>query len=116
MTGILASINNLIQSILGIFTSILNTIFSSVQGVFAVSGTLVQDLVNMFRGLLGFLMSAYSPVLCLRPELRDAGVWANFPFPSADNIIIIGVLVAGFVGYSAYQQKQHKTVTGKKQI
>ncbi|MCJ1245346.1 hypothetical protein MMC30_002550 [Trapelia coarctata] len=89
MTGITSSISNLLQSILDIFTGILRTIFSSVQGVFAVSGTLVQDIVNMFQGLLGFLLS---------------------------NIIIIGVLVAAFVGYSAYQQKQHKTTTGKKTI
>jgi len=25
------------------------------------------------------------------------------------------VIIAGFVGYSAYQQRQHKTVTVKKQ-
>lgn len=75
MTGIMSSISNLLQSILDIFTSILNTIFSSVQGVFAVSGTLIQDIVNMFQGLLGFLLSEYLvsfSFLLSTPRVLDA--------------------------------------------
>ena len=30
------------------------------------------------------------------------------------NIVIIGVLVAAFVGYTVYQQRQGKSVSGKK--
>jgi len=89
MTGILTSISNLLQSILDVFTSLFNTLFSSIQGVFALAATAVQSVLGLFQGLIGFLLN---------------------------NIVIIGVIIAGFVGYSAYQQRQHKTVTGKKQI
>jgi len=49
----------------------------------------VQSILGLFQGLIAFLLN---------------------------NIVIIGVIIAGFVGYSAYQQRQHKTVTGKKTI
>ena len=32
------------------------------------------------------------------------------------NIVVIGLLIAAFVGYSAYQQKQGRTASGKKRM
>jgi hypothetical protein len=107
MTGILTSISNLLQSILDVFTSLFNTLFSSIQGVFALAATAVQSVLGLFQGLIGFLLSMYSSCATDR---KGVLTWV------VDNIVIIGVIIAGFVGYSAYQQRQHKTVTGKKQI
>jgi len=85
MTGITSSISNLIQSIYGIFAGVINTVLSGVQGVFAVFGTLIANIADLAR-------SAVSLVL--------------------GNIVIIGVVVAAFVGYSAYQQRRGRQVQG----
>ncbi|MCJ1411402.1 hypothetical protein MMC19_005491 [Ptychographa xylographoides] len=87
MTGITSSISALISSIIQIFTSILNTILNGVQSVAAVAGTLVKDVFDLASGLVGFLLG---------------------------NIVIIGVLIAAFVGYTVYQQRQGKSLSGKK--
>jgi len=85
MTGITSSIANLLQSIWDVFASLVNTLLSGVQGVFALVATAVHSVVDLMSGLVGFLLG---------------------------NIVIIGVLVAAFVGYSAYQQKSGRTVGG----
>ncbi|MCJ1477803.1 hypothetical protein MMC13_006476 [Lambiella insularis] len=98
MAGIVESIGNIISSIMGLFASIFQTILdifasifhaiiSAIQSVFSVIGTLGRDLVDLMSGLVGFLLG---------------------------NIVIIGVLIAAFVGYTVFQQRQGKSVTGKK--
>ncbi|MCJ1405572.1 hypothetical protein MMC11_008800 [Xylographa trunciseda] len=98
MASILASVRDLLASIVGLFTSVLQTIvniFASavravvagVEAVFGLFGTLGKDAFDLVSGLVGFLLG---------------------------NIVIIGVLAAAFVGYTVYQQRQGRSVSGKK--
>jgi len=98
MSSILASLRSLVSSIIGlfasviqtiagIFTSILRAIVSGIESAFGLFGTLGKDAFDLVSGLVGFLLG---------------------------NIVIIGVLVAAFVGYTMYQQRQGKSVSGKK--
>ncbi|MCJ1325036.1 hypothetical protein MMC10_001698 [Thelotrema lepadinum] len=85
MTGILSSIQNLLQSILDIFKGLFNTILSGLEGVFALTGTAVEDVAALAKSLVDLVLG---------------------------NIVIIGVLIAALVGFSAYQQRQGKAVNG----
>ena len=113
MTGITSSLSALVQSILDIFTSIVNAIFSSVKGVFAVAGTLVGDVAAMAQGLVAFFFSEFSSVSFDFPVEWSCDAerrWGLIVRVHADNIVIIGVLVAAFVGYTAYVQRQGKSI------
>jgi hypothetical protein len=57
MTGILSSIGDLFSSILHVIQSILETIFSGVEGVFALFGTAVKDVAGLARGLVDLILS-----------------------------------------------------------
>ncbi|MCJ1294146.1 hypothetical protein MMC34_005703 [Xylographa carneopallida] len=98
MSSILSSLRALLSSIVGLvasvlqtiahlFTSALNLVVSGVEAVFGLFGTLGRDAFDLVSGLVGFLLG---------------------------NIVIIGVLVAAFVGYTVFQQRQGKSVSGKK--
>ncbi|MCJ1392890.1 hypothetical protein MMC18_005762 [Xylographa bjoerkii] len=84
IVGLFASV---LQTVVGIFTSLVRAFVSGVEAVFGLFGTLGKDAFDLVSGLVGFLLG---------------------------NIVIIGVLVAAFVGYTMYQQRQGKSVTGKK--
>ncbi|KAL8766906.1 MAG: hypothetical protein Q9209_006454 [Squamulea sp. 1 TL-2023] len=85
MSSITSSLNNLISSFLDILKSIFATFYSAFETVFTTASSLMNSIVDLFSGLLGFILS---------------------------NIVIIGFLVAAFVGYSAYQQKQGRNKKG----
>ncbi|KAI4223432.1 MAG: hypothetical protein L6R36_005424 [Xanthoria steineri] len=85
MSSITSSLNNLISSFLDILTSIFNTFYSALETVFATASSLLSSIVDLFSGFVGFILG---------------------------NIVIIGLIVAAFVGYSAYQQKQGRNKKG----
>jgi len=86
MSSLASGISNLFSSLFEILGGILNSVFSAVQSVFGLAQDLISSIFDLMSGLVGF-------VLC--------------------NIVIIGVLVAAYVGYSAYRQKnQGGGVTG----
>ncbi|MCJ1282327.1 hypothetical protein MMC26_001650 [Xylographa opegraphella] len=98
MSSILSSIRALLASIIDLFVSVIQTaagivtgalgaVVSGIEAVFGLFGTLGKDAFDLVSGLVGFLLG---------------------------NIVIIGVLVAAFVGYTVYQQRQGKSVSGKK--
>jgi len=87
MAGITNAIEDLISSILGIFHSLFNTVFASLEGVGAVFATFVSSVFDLGSALIGFILS---------------------------NIVVIGILAAAFVGYTAYLNRQGKTVTTTK--
>ena len=63
MTGIVSALQDLVSSILSVFHSIFNTLFSALEGVAAVFGTSVEAIFNLFRSLLAFFIS----MLTLQP-------------------------------------------------
>ncbi|KAL8789753.1 MAG: hypothetical protein Q9213_001004 [Squamulea squamosa] len=85
MSSITSSLNNLLSSILDILKSILATFYSAFQTLFSTTSSLLNSIVDLCSGLFGFILS---------------------------NIVIIGFLIAAFVGYSAYQQKQGRNKKG----
>ncbi|KAK4696898.1 hypothetical protein P7C71_g1093, partial [Lecanoromycetidae sp. Uapishka_2] len=87
MSGIVDGLSNLVSSIFEIFQGIFNTIFSAIQSVFGLAGDLISSIFDLMSGVVGFILG---------------------------NIVIIGIIVAGFVGYSAYRQKHQGGGISKK--
>ncbi|KAL8679714.1 MAG: hypothetical protein Q9186_004032 [Xanthomendoza sp. 1 TL-2023] len=85
MSSITTSLSNLLSSFLEILRSILSTFYSALETVFATASSLISSIIDLFSGAVGFVLG---------------------------NIVIIGFLVAAFVGYSAYQQKQGRNKKG----
>ncbi|KAI4231639.1 MAG: hypothetical protein L6R40_007672 [Gallowayella cf. fulva] len=85
MSSITTSLSNLLSSFLDIIRSIFLTFYSALETVFTTASSLISSIVDLFSGAVGFIFG---------------------------NIAIIGVLVAAFVGYSAYQQKQGRNKKG----
>ncbi|KAL8915664.1 MAG: hypothetical protein Q9172_006782 [Xanthocarpia lactea] len=85
MSSITSSLSNLVSSFLDILKSIFLTFYSALETVFATASSLLHSIADLFSGLVGFILG---------------------------NIVIIGFLVAAFVGYSAYQQKQGRNKKG----
>ena len=85
MTGITTSISNLVSSILQTIQGIFSTLLSSVQGVLSVFATALGSIADLSRGLVELVLG---------------------------NIVLIGILVAAFVGYSAYAQRRGQTLQG----
>jgi len=84
MTGITSAVTNLFSSLLGVITYILNVILAVFQSSFAVLATGLQDIFGLVKWLAGFILS---------------------------NILVIGLLGAAFVAYTAYQQRQGRPVS-----
>ncbi|KAK0515224.1 hypothetical protein JMJ35_002603 [Cladonia borealis] len=89
MAGIFDGLTNLISSILEIFQGILSTILSAFQSVFSIIQNLLSSILGLFQNLISSVF-----------DLMSGAV--GFVL---GNIVIIGVLVAAYVGYSAYTQK-----------
>ncbi|TVY85075.1 hypothetical protein LSUE1_G000795 [Lachnellula suecica] len=100
MPSLVESLGNFVASIFHAFTAVLGSIaavfqstFSAIIGVFQTAlsavGTTISGLAHTFEGLVKFLLS---------------------------NIVVIGVLAAGFVGYTVYQQRQGRAVTTGKKV
>ncbi|KAL8791711.1 MAG: hypothetical protein Q9195_005718 [Heterodermia aff. obscurata] len=87
MSSITSSLSSLLHSILDIFRSILETLLHFLQTVFATAQNLVASTIDLAGGLVHFILS---------------------------NIIIIGVLIAAYVGYTAYRQKNQPGGISKK--
>lgn len=56
MTGITSSISNLLSSIVQVFTGLLNTIMSGVQGILAVIVSFIASLGTLAKALVEFLL------------------------------------------------------------
>ncbi|KAF6230857.1 hypothetical protein HO173_010973 [Letharia columbiana] len=78
MSSVTTGISNLLSSLFEILTGIVRSVFSAVQSVFGLARDLIASIFDLMSGLVGFVLG---------------------------NIVIIGVLVAVYVGYSAYRQK-----------
>ncbi|KAI4097985.1 MAG: hypothetical protein LQ339_006646 [Xanthoria mediterranea] len=100
MSSITSSLNNLISSFLDILKSIFNTFYSALETVFATASSLLSSIVDLFSGFVGFVLD-HRPWKANKVRRKPTG-----------NIVIIGLLVAAFVGYSAYQQKQGRNKKG----
>jgi len=85
MTGIFSSISSLVEGLVQTITGILNTALSAVQGALAA-------VASVFAGLAGIAKNLVELVL--------------------GNIVIIGVLVAALVGYTAMQQRRGRVQGG----
>ncbi|KAI4170673.1 MAG: hypothetical protein LQ343_004771 [Gyalolechia ehrenbergii] len=85
MSSISSSLSNLTSSFLSIIRSIFDTFYSAFETLFATTSALIGSIVDLFSGFVGFVLG---------------------------NIVIIGFLVAAFVAYSAYQQKQGRNKKG----
>ncbi|KAL8747881.1 MAG: hypothetical protein Q9184_007541 [Pyrenodesmia sp. 2 TL-2023] len=84
--SITSSLSDLFHSFLSILRNILSTFYHAIETVFATASSLISSLADLMRGFLGFILS---------------------------NIVIIGFLVAAFVGYSAYQQNLGRNKKGQ---
>ncbi|KAL8831877.1 MAG: hypothetical protein Q9170_005104 [Blastenia crenularia] len=85
MSSITSSLSDLLSSFLSILRSIFDTFYSAIETVFTTASSLISSIVDLFSGFVGFIFG---------------------------NIVIIGLLIAAFVGYSAYQQKQGRNKKG----
>ncbi|KAL8846546.1 MAG: hypothetical protein Q9221_008376 [Calogaya cf. arnoldii] len=117
LATITTSLQNLISSFLNILTSIFNTFYSAIETVFATASSLIGSIVDLFSGFVGFvlgtsaLLSLYTPNPLPAKEMGPR-VKNKAKEDVSGNIVIIGLLVAAFVGYSAYQQKQGRNKKG----
>ncbi|KAF2840428.1 hypothetical protein M501DRAFT_1015481 [Patellaria atrata CBS 101060] len=87
MTSIINGLQNLVASVFEIFGGIINTVLSTLQSFLAVFTTLAKDVLQLFQGLINFMLQ---------------------------NIVIIGVLAAAFVGFTVLTQRQNKPIAHKK--
>jgi len=87
MSAVVKALSDLFGSVVEVFSSIIHTIFSMVQSAFSMFGTLVKDVVNLFGGVLEFILG---------------------------NLFIIGTILALFFAYTVYSQRQAKPIGSKK--
>ncbi|KAL9009720.1 MAG: hypothetical protein Q9173_005279 [Seirophora scorigena] len=99
MSSITASLQDLLSSILSVFGSIFNTFYAAFDTLFATASSLLHSIADMMSGLVGFVLGL----------ARKKADWC---IKTTGNIVIIGFLVAAFVGYSAYQQKAGRNKKG----
>jgi len=94
MSSIFQSLSDLVVSIFEVVSSIFKTVFDLFYNAIAMVGHLFAGILNMalefFRGII---------------EL--AGGIGKFLL---GNILVIGVLVAAFFGFTEYQRRQGRTV------
>lgn len=100
MASILSSLENLVASIFDIFRSIFNTVLSALESVSAIFANLVRSIFDLMSGLVGFILGMFSSFFT-----RVVKVNVKLKPCFSGNIVIIGILIAAFVGYSAYRQK-----------
>jgi membrane protein DedA with SNARE-associated domain len=77
MTGILASVENLVSSILGVFTSLFGALFSGIQGVVAMVVTLVGNVGSLVGDTVSFLLGTYLAFPFAARSTRRIGVFRN---------------------------------------
>lgn len=126
MPSLVESIGNLFSSIVGVITSIINSIFAVIQsfvniilGIFGTAldavGTTLKGLGNTFSGLIAFVLSKFLWAHQEKEneiELVRKLIIGDY----LDNFIVIGSLVAAFVVYSVYVNRNGGRVgtTGQK--
>jgi len=84
VAGIFHTITAALGSILAVFQGIFNAILGVISTAFAAIGTTLSGLAHTFEGLIKFFLS---------------------------NIVVIGGVIAAFVLYSVYQQRNGRSVT-----
>ncbi|KAL8920635.1 MAG: hypothetical protein Q9208_006117 [Pyrenodesmia sp. 3 TL-2023] len=84
--SITSSLSDLLSSFLSIIRNILSSFYHAFETVFATASSLVASIADLMRGFVGFIFG---------------------------NIVIIGFLIAAFVGYSAYQQQSGRNKKGQ---
>ncbi|KAI4159241.1 MAG: hypothetical protein LQ342_006761 [Letrouitia transgressa] len=101
MSSITHSLNNLLASFLNVIRAIFDTAFSAIETVFTTASSAIASIADLALGLFNWILRDFVVYM----EANGAGF--------AGNIVIIGLLVAAFVGYSAYQQKQGRNKKGQ---
>ncbi|KAL9132715.1 MAG: hypothetical protein Q9175_006112 [Cornicularia normoerica] len=97
MPSLASGISNLFSSLFEILSGIVNGVISALQSVFGLARDVITSIFDMVAGLVTSIFDLMSGLV-------------GFVL---GNIVIIGVLVAVYVGYSAYRQKnQGGGVTG----
>ncbi|KAL6714344.1 hypothetical protein ACLMJK_007767 [Lecanora helva] len=101
MSGIISGLQHLFSSVIEIFTGIINTIVSLFQSALTTLLAAFSSLLELFQSLIASIFDLMSGMI-------------GFVL---GNIVIIGVLTAAYVGYSAYKQKNNqggRGITGRK--
>ena len=109
MSSVTASLQNLVSSFLDIIKAIFQTFYSAFETVFATASGLISSIVDLMSGLIGFILGKHPHSCTYNSGFQDA----NVCICASGNIVIIGLLIAAFVGYSAYQQKQGRNKKGQ---
>jgi type IV secretory pathway VirB2 component (pilin) len=94
---------NILQAIIGVFTTLLAAI-----------GTTISGLAQTFEGLLKFLLSEFDLRLPSREQVVEAigQCKNNGANEFLGNILVIGVVVGGLFLYGIYMQKNGQSVKG----
>jgi hypothetical protein len=96
MSSIVKAFSDLLGSVFEVFTSIINTIFSAIQSVFAMAGSLLNEFAHLFGGTIEFL-------LCICP------IPAQIPPKDTKNCHS-----KHLHAYTLYAQRQSKPIGAKK--
>src|SRR2546421_12258864 len=97
MSSIVKAFSDLASSIFEIFTSIIHTIFSFVQSVFAMGGSLVNEFVHLLCETTNFLFCRGQHVI--KHLLKMVRVCTT-------NLIVMTVWVAKSLAYNLFSQCQ----------
>ena len=98
MSGIISGIQDLFSSVIEIFAGIFNAILSAFQNVFALAKNILASVFDLLSGAVGFVLG----LCCHRVYAEDWLIILGVP----GNIVLIGVLIAAFIGYQAYTGKR----------
>lgn len=116
MSSLTNGLSNLFSSLFEILSGILNGVFSAFQSVFGLGRDLIASVFDLMSGVVGFIFGTFcwSPAFDDKFEASNMSIiqllgWESVlsvcEWGCVGNIVIIGVLVAAYVGYSAYRQK-----------
>ena len=100
MASIFSGLQDLISSIFEIFRGIFSTIVSGFESVLGLFQNLISSIFDLMSGFVGFILGKVYFTCSWASTNSYADVLMNI-----GNIVIIGVLAAAWVGYSAYRQK-----------
>lgn len=117
MSSLISGLQNLVSSVFEILTGILNSFVSAIQSVFGLAQDLISSIFDLMSGIVGFVLGELKFSCSGNGCARVGRVWMEGTGDAdggfVGNIVIIGVLVAAYVGYSAYRQKnQGGGITG----
>ena len=109
--GLASGVEHFFGSILEMLNGILSTILSAFQSVLALAKNLIASIFDLMSGVVGFILGMLPFSLGLMVERCEGYRMTNAVI---GNIVIIGVIVAAFIGYQAYTGK--RVGQGKKRV